>query len=125
MVLYRPLSSGRATLRPDARMKESVREQQTVRIVKLDEFLGPKLTRLDFLKIDTEGFEDDVLAGAPELLKRFMPVVYIELSSHYLTSSEKAVGILRSHGYTFDREIDLGKSYSGDNFFALPPRLKN
>ncbi len=35
----------------------------------------------NFLKIDTEGFEDEVLAGAVGLVQRFMPVVYIELCS--------------------------------------------
>jgi FkbM family methyltransferase len=121
MVLYCTASSGNATLRPNAGMEAAAKNQQSVRIVKLDDFLGPKLERLDFLKIDTEGYEDAVLEGATELLKRFKPVLYIELCSQYLKSSERAVRILRDHGYTFDREPDLETSANGENYFALPP----
>jgi FkbM family methyltransferase len=120
MVLYCPSSSGNATMRPDTNMELATREKQTVRIVKLDDFLGSKLQRLDFLKIDTEGYEDEVLAGAVGLLREFNPIIYIELGSQYLTSSKEAVRLLRDHGYTFDRELVLEESFSGENFFALP-----
>jgi hypothetical protein len=39
------------------------------------------LDRLDFLKMDVEGFEPDALAGAAEAIGRFRPVVYIEFNS--------------------------------------------
>ncbi len=39
------------------------------------------LTRLDLLKIDTEGFEPQVLEGARATLERFRPVIYLELNS--------------------------------------------
>lgn len=40
-----------------------------------------KLTRLDLLKIDVEGYEHDVLAGARETIKRFKPTIYMELNA--------------------------------------------
>lgn len=41
----------------------------------LDSF---ELTSLDFLKIDCEGYEDFVLRGAEETVRRFRPVVIVE-----------------------------------------------
>lgn len=120
LTLYSPGSSGNATLRPDAGLEKSTKSTQTVRIAPMDDFLGPKLSRLDFIKIDTEGFEDDVLFGASRLIEKYQPVIYVELGSLYPVSSANAVRFLRSHGYTFDREPDIEKSYSGDNFFAIP-----
>lgn len=127
MTLYLPSTfSGAATLRPDAGMEQAARDHRAVgavdvRIVKLDDFLGPKLNRLDLLKIDVEGFEDEVLAGAEDLLRNFKPAVYIELSQGYLASSQSAVALLRHHGYTFDKESELFDSPYGANFIALPP----
>jgi FkbM family methyltransferase len=124
MNLYCPPSSGHASLRPSAAIERSALEKRQVRIIKLDDFLGPKIERLDFLKIDTEGYENDVLLGATELLRRFYPVIYIELCSEYLASSESAVRLLLDLGYSFNREIDLQHSSNGDNYFAVPPGYK-
>lgn len=47
----------------------------------LDDFIGDRgITRLDFLKCDVEGAELLVLRGATDTLKRFRPVVYLEVS---------------------------------------------
>ena len=121
MTLYCPQTSGNASLHPSAAMQKLDLKQQTVRVIKLDDFLAQKLDRLNFIKIDTEGFELEVLSGAVELIQRFKPVIYIELGSLYPASSEKAVSLLRDLGYTFDREPGIEESSSGENFFALPP----
>jgi len=124
--LYHHRSSGNASMRPDASVDRSTQEHQTVKIIKLDDFLGPKLARLNFIKIDTEGFEDEVLRGAVELLQRFKPTIYIELSTQYLASSQASVQLLQDHGYTFDREVDLRRDDYRyvENFIALPPGFK-
>ena len=49
-----------------------------VPLVRLDDDLAPDLTRLDFLKVDVEGFELDVLRGADGLIRRFGPLIYVE-----------------------------------------------
>jgi FkbM family methyltransferase len=53
-----------------------------VEVQTLDQIVaGLGLTRLDLLKIDTEGFEPQVLEGARATLERFRPVIYLELNS--------------------------------------------
>lgn len=44
------------------------------------------LDALDLIKIDVEGLEMDVLAGASETLERFAPTVVMEFSSYTLTT---------------------------------------
>ncbi|MCE2919962.1 MAG: FkbM family methyltransferase [Acetobacteraceae bacterium] len=43
-----------------------------------------KISRLDFIKIDVEGFELDVLEGGVEALKRLRPIVFLEFNSFTL-----------------------------------------
>lgn len=50
-----------------------------VEIVTLDS-LSREWPRLDFLKIDAEGFEPMVLDGAKETINLFRPVIFIEIS---------------------------------------------
>jgi FkbM family methyltransferase len=53
-----------------------------VEAISVDAFVaGEKLDRLDFLKIDVEGFELEVLAGCAEALRRFRPTVLVEFNS--------------------------------------------
>lgn len=48
-------------------------------VFKLDEvFPLEKLDRLDYVKIDVEGAESDVLAGAAQTLSRFRPIIQME-----------------------------------------------
>lgn len=55
----------------------------TVPVTTLDTWAQPKnFSRLDILKIDTEGSELKVLCGAQELLRRFHPVIFIEISAN-------------------------------------------
>ncbi|WP_343669737.1 FkbM family methyltransferase [Paraburkholderia heleia] len=43
-------------------------------------FLSLGLERLDFIKIDVEGFELDVLGGATEILRKYKPRVVLEMN---------------------------------------------
>jgi FkbM family methyltransferase len=50
-----------------------------IQVTTLDTFAEEgKLDRLDFLKIDVEGLEADILAGATKTLKRFHPTIVFE-----------------------------------------------
>jgi hypothetical protein len=56
-----------------------------------------KLERVDLLKIDAEGMEEDVLIGAFDLIAQHKPVMFIEFIK---SDSEKLSHILSSAGYT-------------------------
>jgi FkbM family methyltransferase len=119
-----PVSSGNATIKRDGvELHGSVREVQ-IKIDSLDKVLLDRLKRLDFLKIDTEGFEDQVLAGADKLIERFRPVFYIELSHEYMASSRNAIAWLKARSYIFDIEPDLNSAHNGDNFIVYPSEKK-
>ena len=116
-------SSGNSSMRVREEHHAKVKAVQQVEVVVLDEYLGDNLQRLDLIKIDTEGFEDRVLGGARDLLRRFRPTVYIELASEFRDSSERAVAILKEESYNFDVEPNFDSAHTGDNFLATPQRL--
>jgi len=66
-------------------------------------------TRLDLLKVDAEGCETAVIAGAANTLERFKPVLLMELNEPMLTRAETSgvalVQRLRELGYSL-REFD-------------------
>lgn len=115
-----PASSGNATIRRSGLHHAEACREINIQIDTLDHVILPLALKIDFLKIDTEGFEDQVLAGAVELVARYRPVVYLELSQEYGDSSAHAIAWLRARGYTFDRDPDLALAQNGDNFLAIP-----
>jgi len=52
--------------------------EETVKIIKLDDYL--KETKVDLMKIDTQGWEPEVVEGAKELIKKNKPVMFLEYS---------------------------------------------
>lgn len=116
-----PVSSGNSTIKREGVTLHGAVREVSITIDSLDNVVLPILSRLDFLKIDTEGFEDQVLLGAEQLISKFQPVIYIELSQEYSESSRRAISWLRGHGYTFDPDPDLVDAHNGDNFLAFPP----
>lgn len=58
-------------------LKDKV-EPTEVQVHRLDDVLDDQLTRLDFIKIDVEGFEIEVLRGAQKLLDKFQPIIIME-----------------------------------------------
>ncbi len=61
-----------------------------------------KLSQVDFIKIDVEGMEIDVLQGAAKLLKKHRPMMLIE---HIKTDTKVLIDMLTSFGY---RHYTLG-----------------
>ena len=57
---------------------------------------GLGLERCDFLIIDVEGYEGEVLRGADAVLQQFRPRLYIEIHDTW----DEIEGILRAYGYT-------------------------
>jgi FkbM family methyltransferase len=113
---------------------ESAREQYQVDVVPLDELLlQPGLPKIDVVKIDVEGFELEVLAGARALIAKHKPLLLIEVANELLeTKQQSAANVaaeLNALGYVlFDaakgkpRLVDLMGEHSS-NIFAVPEAL--
>lgn len=73
--LSRSDNFGAAPLVP---MNDQEKNGDTINIVPLDALI---LGRVDFLKIDVEGMEVDVLKGARETVKKYQPIIFAECNS--------------------------------------------
>ncbi|OCX54038.1 hypothetical protein BEL04_07120 [Mucilaginibacter sp. PPCGB 2223] len=66
-----------------------------ISVTSLDKFAGTEnLTDVKFIKIDVEGFESLVLAGAENSLKKWLPGIHIEITDEWLQkhgSSQNAI----------------------------------
>ena len=72
-----------------------------VEIKTLDQYvLDARVTKIDFLKIDVEGFELEVLKGAADTLSRFKPTMIFEYDEgRHGNHAESLRGLLSGHGY--------------------------
>jgi FkbM family methyltransferase len=74
-----------------------------VPVVALDHDIPPRLAagaHVDVLKIDVEGFENAVLAGATALIARYHPIVIAEIEARHNPDYAAAFAQLRAAGYT-------------------------
>jgi FkbM family methyltransferase len=63
-------------------------QSKLINITTIDQFVSEKkLNRLDFIKIDTEGYEEKILLGAKETIKRYKPIVVMS-AYHNATDKE-------------------------------------
>jgi FkbM family methyltransferase len=77
----------------------------------LDGYLAEAgIERVDAIKMDVDGWECDVLAGARRTLMEYGPPIVMELAPYVLSerghSLEELVGLLRAAGYGFRDEAD-------------------
>jgi len=73
-------------------------------VQKLDTFLADKkLERLDLLRMDIEGSELRLFEGAKETIKKFKPMIQMELHPGHLgpENTKKLLEYLKSEGYEF------------------------
>jgi FkbM family methyltransferase len=120
LTLHCARSSGSSSLVPTSSRPGATGPFVDVRVAPLDAYFADGLPRCDFLKIDTEGFEDQVLTGASHLLRKFQPIIYIELSIQYKEASLAAIKILSDLNYIFIREPVIEEIKYPENFIALP-----
>ena len=89
----------------------------TIEVVALDDVLMD-VPNIDFLKIDVEGFELDVLKGARNLLAKYKPILLVELHPFFLKNYgidfNEVILFLEENNYTiyyysFLEEIRMGR----------------
>lgn len=62
----------------DHKLYGNGKEVKEVKIIKLDDFLKGK--KIDLMKIDTQGWEPEVVVGSKELIKKNKPTIFLEYS---------------------------------------------
>jgi hypothetical protein len=93
-----PISKGRLT-------------EDIVHFMKLDSYVErASIQKIDFIKLDVDGYEYKVIQGATNAITRFKPIMVIEFGRYTLgecgDSLEGLVGLLTSLGYAFFSEND-------------------
>lgn len=80
---------------------------EIVQNLRLDDMLlGERISRVDLVKIDVEGAEENVINGAPVMLNEIRPIWYLELDD------SRAIPMGNSSQRLFNRMIDAGyKAY--------------
>ncbi len=74
------------------------RGRQLVEVDTLDRLLSGE-GRVDFIKVDTDGFDFDVLAGGEHVLQRDRPLLFFELAPDLAPDSATRLGHLQELGY--------------------------
>jgi FkbM family methyltransferase len=115
-------SSGNNTLVPSAPVKDT--HHETVDILTLSDVTELRDHRVALLKIDTEGYEFQVLQGAEEIIGRDMPVIYTELGGGgaYADTTLQAIDLLGKLGYDTSSagRVDWSTVGNGVDFAFLP-----
>ena len=87
---------------------------EPVEVVTLDSMNLPKV---DFIKIDVEGMEVDVLKGAEEIVGKDRPLIYAELN-HEQEKREELLAWMKEHNYkVYPHNPPF---FEKDNFFHSP-----
>jgi len=117
-ILIRQWAPGDSTIQdsPIERPHQSFDLKEKIEISTLDNFVSEKkLRRIDFIKIDVEGYEDEVLKGGIETIKKFKPILGVSLHSQFFEKEIREI---------FEKEIknyEIKKSEKDPNdIFCLP-----
>ncbi len=90
---------------------------EDIKLTTLDKFSEKIMEKISFIKIDTEGYEPQVLLGGKRFLLKDKPVICIELGGEYFESSLLALKILNELNYDCDAfNINLKEVPAGTNF---------
>jgi len=85
---------------------------EDVQMTRIDDIPG----RCDFLKIDVEGMECDVLEGAEKKIQQYKPILYVE--NNHPSKSVDLLSRVRDLGYV--AYWSLAWPYNPNNFWGLP-----
>ena len=118
-----PVSPGASSHHP---IHKGVAMETSCAQITLDDFLAQaKLTRVDLIKIDTDGHEFDVLTGAKRCLTELRPVVVFEACEYLMQAPrhtfEDFEELFRDRGYTVCGPFSFD-SLTADRFRHLCPR---
>jgi FkbM family methyltransferase len=91
---------------------------------RLDSYLEEKnISRIDFIKMDVDGYECEVLSGAELTLKHNKPIICLELSPYVL--QERGASIEQLIGILIDNNYKLFSESSGKELPLIGSRLRS
>ncbi len=101
----------------------AVKKTETVPVTSIDKFMEENaVSRLDFIKIDVEGFEMEVLKGAYTTLQKYKPRLFVELDdANLIKQGSSAAGVcsyLLKFGYIIYEEGAQREFHS--EFYTAP-----
>jgi FkbM family methyltransferase len=87
---------------------------ETIQVITLDEFvLNNKISKIGAIKCDIEGSEIFMLKGACKTLRKFKPILLLEIQQEWTErfeySAEEIFSFLQDLGYTYFRVKENGK----------------
>ena len=92
--------------------------------IRLDDYVNSNAIRPNFIKLDAEDSEYEVLTGAQSTLETFVPIVTLEVGG---SNSKKCIDYLKNIGYSVYKcrkgkliPQDIQKNYNYDNLLFLP-----
>jgi FkbM family methyltransferase len=95
---------------------------ETINVITLDEFAeNNDLKKIDLIKIDTEGFEFNIISGAKKTIEKHRPSLFVELDDNNLRkqgSSAKELIRLLEENYSKIINAENGKPLSSGNDFS-------
>ncbi|MBI2603625.1 MAG: FkbM family methyltransferase [Deltaproteobacteria bacterium] len=111
--LYRHFTSA-SVVQPNYKYFPTI-DSQDCPTVTLDDFISEKqMSSLDFLKIDTDGWDQHVLEGAKKSIVKFKPLILIEYAEHLLVKAGNSMvslsKTLHDLGYDLFVVLDLNGS---------------
>lgn len=100
---------------------------EQIEIFRIDDIWGRYSDRVDFIKIDVEGFEGNVIKGATGLLTKYKPIVVLELNHWCLnafrrTSVPDFFELLRKTFpilYAIDIDMDMKSLHDNDESYHV------
>lgn len=105
---FTPNDFGTFSLKTDKHLPRTT-ETITVEMQTLDNFVSVYgIRRLDLLKIDAEGMDLEVLMGAEQTIKRFLPRIFVEHSDNEISIKDSIMEFLSQFDYdleVIDRNI--------------------
>lgn len=113
-ILYIPHKLGTAFASLREHSDYGASDEINVSVVRLDDYVSSmKIEKVDFIKIDAEGAEYQVLKGARNVLKNYSPVIMMELqdihTKYFNYSPEEVINYIKDLDYHLyeinDKEI--------------------